>query len=73
MGGKETLALQLQYIDVLEDLIGQVAHRGGSLQEAMQITLPEPFDTWLMGGMGMFEGNVRTLFKRAGGQVPEQE
>ena len=73
VGGKETLALQLQYIDVLEDLVGKVAHSGGSLQEAMQITLPKPFDTWLMGGMGMFEGNVRTLFKRAGGQVPEQE
>lgn len=73
VGGKEALALQLQYIDVLEDLVGKVAHRGCSLQEAMQIILPKPFDTWLMGGMGMFAGNVSTLFERAGGQVPEQE
>ncbi len=73
VGGKEALALQLQYMDVLENLVGKVAQRGGSLQEAMQIILPEPFDKWLMGGMGMFKGNVRTLFKRAGGEVPEPE
>jgi cyclase len=73
VGGKEALALQLQYMDVMEDLVGKVVQRGGSLQEAMQITLPEPFNKWLMGGMGMFEGNVRSLFKHAGGEVPEQE
>jgi cyclase len=71
--GKGALALQLQYIDILENLVGKVAQKGGSLQEAMQITLPEPFDKWLVGGMGMFKGNVRALFKRAGGEVPEQE
>ena len=73
VGGKDALALQLKYWDVLEDLVGRVAQRGGSLQEALQITLPEPFDQWLVGGMGMFEGNVRALFKRAGGEVPEEK
>lgn len=73
VGGKDSLASQLQYMDVMEDLVGKVVQRGDSLQEAMRITLPEPFSKWLMGGMGMFEGNVRALFKHAGGEVPEQE
>ena len=73
VGGKGMLAVQLQYIDVLEDQVGKVVERGGSLQEAMQITMPDPFNKWLMVGMAMFEGNVSALFKRAGGEVPEQE
>jgi len=73
VGGKDALALQLKYLDVLEDLVGRVAHKGGSLQEALQITLPEPFDQWLVGGMELFKGNVRFLFKRAGGVLPEEE
>jgi hypothetical protein len=38
----------------------------------MQIILPEPFDKWLMGGMARFEVNVRHLFARFGGEVPEK-
>jgi cyclase len=72
VGGKDDIALQLKYMDVMEDLVGEVAHRGGSFDQAMQITLPEPFDKWLMGGMDGFAANVRTLFARVGGEVPEQ-
>jgi glyoxylase-like metal-dependent hydrolase (beta-lactamase superfamily II) len=70
VGGKDNVALQLEYLDVLEDLVGQVARRGGSFEEAMQISLPEPFDQWLMGGMERFRVNVRYLFERLGGHVP---
>jgi cyclase len=70
---KDDLALQLKYLDVMEDLVGKVAQRGGSFEKAMQITLPEPFDKWLIGGMNRFESNVRYLFARFGGEVPEDE
>jgi len=73
VGGKDDVALQLKYFDVMEDLVGEVALRGGSFEEAMQITLPEPFDKWLVGGMERFEVNVRYLFARFGGEVPEDE
>jgi cyclase len=72
VGGKEALALLLKYLDVMEDLVGSVAQRGGSYPQALQISLPEPFDQWLMGGMELFARNVRTLFKRCGGEVPEE-
>lgn len=73
VGGKDDIALQLKYFDVMEDLVGKVAQRGGSFEEAMQITLPEPFDQWLIGGMERFKVNVRYLFARFGGEVPEEE
>jgi cyclase len=73
VGGRDDIALQLQYFDVLENLVGQVVGRGGSFEEALHITLPEPFDAWLMGGMARFQVNVRYLFARLGGEVPEEE
>jgi glyoxylase-like metal-dependent hydrolase (beta-lactamase superfamily II) len=73
VGSKDDIALQLKYMEVMEDLIGNVAQRGGSFEEAMQIALPEPFDKWLIGGMGRFESNVRYLFGYFGGEVPVEE
>ena len=73
VGGGHDIALQLQYFDVLEDLVGQVAGSGGSFEEALQVSLPGPFDAWLMGGMARFEANVRYLFARLGGEVPEEK
>jgi len=73
VGGREALALQLAYMDVIEELVGKVAQRGGSLEEALKIGLPEPFEEWLMGGMERFEGNVRFLFARCGGEAQEKE
>jgi cyclase len=71
VGGRDEIALQLRYFDVVEGLVGEVVQRGGSLQDALQIALPAPFDQWLVGGMARFEANVRYLFARAGGEVPE--
>ncbi len=72
VGGKDDVAMQLKYFDVMEELVGKVAQRGGSFEEAMQLTLPKPFDEWLIGGMERFEVNVRYLFARLGGEVPEE-
>jgi glyoxylase-like metal-dependent hydrolase (beta-lactamase superfamily II) len=73
IGGKDDIVLQLQYFDVMEELVSKVAQRGGSFEEAMQVTLPEPFDQWLIGGMERFAVNVRYLFARSGGEVPGEE
>ncbi len=73
VGGKDDIALQLEYFDVIENRVGKVAQRGASFEQAMQITLPEPFDKWLIGGMSRFEVNVRYLFARFGGEVPVEE
>lgn len=72
VGGKSDITVQLEYFDVMEDLVGKVVQKGGSFEEALQITLPEPFDKWLMGEMGRFTANIRYLFKRFGGEVPDE-
>jgi glyoxylase-like metal-dependent hydrolase (beta-lactamase superfamily II) len=73
LGGEEEIALQLEYFEVMEGLIRQVVEKGGSFEDAKAVGLPEPFDGWLMGGMAGFEVNVRYLYKRFGGEVPEEE
>ena len=67
VGGKESIRLQLDYLAVMENLVGEVVHAGGSLKDAQQIRLPEPFDRWLVGGMSRFEINVRCFYKYLGG------
>jgi glyoxylase-like metal-dependent hydrolase (beta-lactamase superfamily II) len=71
IGGQPELELQLDFFDVLEELIGRVVEQGGSLEQALAIELPEPFDAWLMGLMTCFEINTRYMYQRLGGELPE--
>ncbi len=70
--GKDDIALQLRYLDIMEELIGNVVHRDGSFEEAKQIKLPKPFDKWLQAGKGRFDVNVRYLFEHLGGVVTDE-
>jgi glyoxylase-like metal-dependent hydrolase (beta-lactamase superfamily II) len=61
LGTKEDLALQRRYFEVLEQQVSAVLQAGGTPEDALKIELPEPFDTWLAGGMGRFEANVNFM------------
>jgi len=67
LGTKEDIVLQKRYISFLEDLVGRIVREGGSVEEALQQSLPEPFDDWLVGGMARFEANVRSSYERQSG------
>ena len=69
---KDYLNLQIHYMDLMADLVGEVVWSGGTFEQAKQISLPAPFDRWLVGGMGRFETNIRYLFTHFGGKVPEE-
>jgi glyoxylase-like metal-dependent hydrolase (beta-lactamase superfamily II) len=73
VGGKPEVEQELAYFDVLEDLVGKVVKKGGSLEAASKIALPSPFDRWLFGGMNRFAMNVRYLYKHLGGKIPGEE
>ena len=60
---KKDVEVQLEYLDVMENLVGEVVRKGGSLRDAQRISLPEPFDKWLIGGMNRFEINVGYFYK----------
>ena len=70
VGGRAEAEQELAYFDVMEELVGKIVSRGGSLAEAKQIALPAPFDAWLVGGMNRFAANVEFLYKRFGGVIP---
>jgi glyoxylase-like metal-dependent hydrolase (beta-lactamase superfamily II) len=67
VGDREDIRLQLDYLAVMENLVGEVIRGGGSLKDAQQIILPGPFDRWLLGGMSRFEINVRFFYRHLGG------
>jgi len=66
---ERNIGLQLDYLAVMENLVGEVVRNGGSLKEAKRIILPEPFDKWLIGGMNRFEINVQYFYKHLGGET----
>jgi cyclase len=68
LGAKADLALQKQYIQVLDELVTRVIKAGGAVEDALQQPLPAPFDAWLRGGVNRFEANVRSSYKRLSGQ-----
>ena len=72
LGSRREIARQMDYFDLMEEKVGRVVQEGGSLEEALQVELPPPFDGWLAGGMRRFEMNVRYLYQRAGGRLPAE-
>jgi glyoxylase-like metal-dependent hydrolase (beta-lactamase superfamily II) len=68
LGTKADLALQRQYISMLEELVTRVIKEGGSAEHALEQPLPSPFDEWLHGGMARFEANVQSAYERLSGK-----
>ncbi len=61
VGTKADVTLQKEYITALEKLVAQVIESGGSVEDALQLSLPEPFDAW-SSSIARFEANVRFLY-----------
>lgn len=68
LGTKADIALQMEYITALEELVAQVIQEGGSVEKALQWPLPAQFDGWLVGEMARFERNVRSSYERLSGK-----
>jgi cyclase len=73
IGSKAEITFQLEYFNIMENLIGEILDKDGSLEEALQINLPEPFESWRLGSMGGFEVNVRYLYEHLGGEIPDEK
>ena len=68
LGTKADVALQRQYITLLEELVTQAVSDGLTVEETLQLTLPAPFDDWLHASMARWEANVRSSHERLSGK-----
>lgn len=64
LGSRTDLAVQRQYILVLESLVAQAVQEGLSAEETLNRPLPAPFDAWLQEGMARWEANVLASHER---------
>jgi len=71
LGTMTDIALQRQYLVMLEETVADAIKAGRAVEETLQQPLPPPFDAWLMGGMGRFEANVQFLYQRLSAPHPE--
>ena len=67
LGTKADLELEKRYILTQEKLVGQVVEKGGTVEDALAIALPEPFNAWEAEDRRRFEMNVRTSYERLSG------
>jgi hypothetical protein len=64
LGTKADLALQQQYLTLLDKLVAQAIREGLSAEEMLERPLPAPFDVWLQEGMARWERNVLATHER---------
>jgi cyclase len=68
VGTKANVALLREYITALEDMVSRIVARGGTVEDALQQPLPDPFDAWISTGRDLFETNVRSSYQRLSGE-----
>jgi cyclase len=68
VGTKADIALQRQYIILLEETVVQAIKARQSIQEFIRQPLPAPFDAWLSRGIARFEANAKFLYQRLSDQ-----
>ena len=61
IGAEKELDQMLAYFDTLERLVKQVLEKGASQVKPEDIQLPQPIDSWLMGGMKRLEVNLNYM------------
>ena len=68
LGTRQDLTLQRRYMSALIEMVGRVIGREGTVTEALEQTLPAPFDEWARLGAARWQANVQTMYERYSGQ-----
>lgn len=68
LGTKADVALQREYITLLEELVAQAVSDGLTVEETLQQTLPTPFDDWIHASAARWEANVWSSHERLSGK-----
>jgi glyoxylase-like metal-dependent hydrolase (beta-lactamase superfamily II) len=67
VGTKADVALEKEYILMLQDWVAQAIEKGEPVEAILQRPLPAPFDAWSVDGLPA-EYNVRALYERMSGE-----
>ena len=67
VGTKTEIALEKEYIQMLERWVVQAFEKGEPVEEILKQPLPAPFDAWSVDGLPA-EYNVRALYERLSGE-----
>jgi glyoxylase-like metal-dependent hydrolase (beta-lactamase superfamily II) len=67
VGTKADVALEREYILMLEDWVTQALGRGEPVEEVLKQSLPVPFDAWSIDGLPA-EHNVRAMYELLSGK-----
>jgi cyclase len=62
-GTKSEILLLSEYLTSMVNLVSQIIHEGGSVEDALKCSLPAPFHLWQNSGRHLFEDNVRFLYQ----------
>jgi glyoxylase-like metal-dependent hydrolase (beta-lactamase superfamily II) len=68
IGGKAELARQREYIAFLQQSVARVIEEGGTVEDAIKLSVPEVFEEWLSGGRALLETNASSIFHRLIGE-----
>jgi cyclase len=63
IGTKKDITLLSDYLTILDDLVSQVIRSGGTVEDALKLTLPAPYDLWQQTSNHRFDDNVRFFFQ----------
>jgi cyclase len=63
IGTKTDLTLLSGYLTTLDDLVSQAIRSGGTVEDALKLTLPAPFDQWQQVSNHRFDDNVRFVYQ----------
>jgi glyoxylase-like metal-dependent hydrolase (beta-lactamase superfamily II) len=63
IGTKKDITMLSDYLTILDDLVSQVIRSGGTVEDALKLTLPTPYDLWQQAGNHRFDENVRFFFQ----------
>ena len=68
LGTQADLALQREFITLLEELVAQAVSDGLTVEETLEKTLPAPFDHWIHASSARWEANVWSSHERLSGK-----
>ena len=68
LGTRADIALQREFITLLEEMVAQAVSQGLTAEETLEKTLPAPFKDWIQASAARWEANIWSSYERLSGK-----